>query len=112
MTKPTKWHVCAAKTDQPGHPPSLIRTFVVCMKKVWVLSYPLSAQRRRFSLGAQSFCWLCREAAHIRLVGSSILANWKSPFVIKGCLWFFSSFILILIISLPYSVQPVQICGV
>ena len=24
MTKPTKWHVRPAKTDQPGHPPSLI----------------------------------------------------------------------------------------
>ena len=24
MTKPTKWHVRPAKTDQPGHSPSLI----------------------------------------------------------------------------------------
>ena len=31
-------------SDQPGHPPSLIRVFTVCMKKAWVLSYPLSAQ--------------------------------------------------------------------
>ena len=31
-------------SDQPGHPPSLIRVFAVCMKKAWVLSYPLSAQ--------------------------------------------------------------------
>ena len=30
-------------SDQPGHPPSLIRVFAVCMKKAWVLSYPLSA---------------------------------------------------------------------
>ena len=30
--------------DQPGHPPSLIRVFAVCMKKAWVLRYPLSAQ--------------------------------------------------------------------
>ena len=28
MTKPTKWHVCPAKTDQPGHPPSLISQWV------------------------------------------------------------------------------------
>ena len=27
-------------SDQPGHPPSLIRVFAVCMKKAWVLSYP------------------------------------------------------------------------
>ena len=33
-------------SDQPGHPPSLIRVFAVRMKKAWVLTYPLSAQRR------------------------------------------------------------------
>ena len=33
-------------SDQPGHPPSLIRVFAVCMKKAWVISYPLSAQQR------------------------------------------------------------------
>ena len=27
-------------SDQPGHPPSLIRVFAVRMKKNWVLSYP------------------------------------------------------------------------
>ena len=31
-------------SDQPGHPPSLIRVFAVRMKKPWVLSYALSAQ--------------------------------------------------------------------
>ena len=36
-------------SDQPGHPPSLIRVFAVHMKKAWVLSYPLSAQRRLWS---------------------------------------------------------------
>ena len=35
MTKPTKWHLS-----------SLVRVSVVRMKKAWVLSYPLSAQRR------------------------------------------------------------------
>ena len=33
-------------SDQPGHPPSLIRVFAVRMKKSLVLIYPLSAQRR------------------------------------------------------------------
>ena len=33
-------------SDQPGHPPSLIRVFAVSMKKAWVLSYPLSMQQR------------------------------------------------------------------
>ena len=38
-------------SDQPGHPSSLIRVFAVRMKKAWVLSYPLSAQRRLVRLG-------------------------------------------------------------
>ena len=33
-------------SDQPGHPPSLIRVFAVCMKKAWVVSYTLITQRR------------------------------------------------------------------
>ena len=58
-------------SDQPGHPPSLIRVFAVRTKKACVLSYPLSAQQRLIrlsgcpgwsesSLGAQSFCWFCQ----------------------------------------------------
>ena len=35
------------------------------MKKPWVLSYPLSAQRRLIRLGAHSFCCFCHVAAHI-----------------------------------------------
>ena len=38
-------------SDQPGHPPSLIRVFAVRMKKAWVLSCPLSGQRRLIRLG-------------------------------------------------------------
>ena len=43
--------ICAPSedSDQPGHPPSLIRVFAVRMKKPWVLSYPFSAQRRLWS---------------------------------------------------------------
>ena len=39
---------CAPSEDsnQPGHPPSLIRVFACRMKKTMVHSYPLSAQRR------------------------------------------------------------------
>ena len=36
-------------SDQPGHTPSLISVFVFRMKKPWVLSDPLSAQRRLWS---------------------------------------------------------------
>ena len=53
-------------SDQPGHPTGLIRVFAVHMKKAWVLSYSMNAQRRLIrlggcpgwsesSLGAQSF---------------------------------------------------------
>ena len=64
-------------SDQPGHPPSLIRVFAVRMKKHWVLSYILSAQRRLWSdwaecpggsetsLGEHSFCWFCPFVAQI-----------------------------------------------
>ena len=50
MTKTTKM-ACAPSedSDQPGHPPSLIRVFAVGMKKAWALSYPLSAQQRLWS---------------------------------------------------------------
>ena len=64
-TKQTKWE-CAqqrlrsawesAQSDQSlrcshGNLPSLIRIFAVRMTKAWVLSYPLSAQRRLIRLG-------------------------------------------------------------
>ena len=72
MTKPTKWFVRPAKTDQPGRS---IVVFAVCMKKALVLSYLLSAQRRLIRLDAQadlslrwahrSFCWFRHEAARI-----------------------------------------------
>ena len=64
-------------SDQPRHLPSLITVFAVGMKKAWVLSYPLSAQRRLRSDWTdaqanlsrhlvQSLCWFCHEAAQYR----------------------------------------------
>ena len=38
-------------SGQPGIPPCLIKVFAVRMKKAWVRSYPLSAQRRLMRLG-------------------------------------------------------------
>ena len=38
-------------SDQPGHPPRMIRDFAVRMKKPWLLSYCLNAQRRLIRLG-------------------------------------------------------------
>ena len=55
--------------DQPGHPPSLIRVFAVRMKKVWVLSYPFSAQRRLWSDWADAHADLSLRWAHSRFVG-------------------------------------------
>ena len=64
-------------SDQPGHLPSLIRVFAVRKKKTWILSYPLSAQRRLWSDWVDSqadlslcwahipFCWFCFVVDHI-----------------------------------------------
>ena len=53
-------------SDQPWHPPSLIRVFAVHMKKAWVLSYPLSAQRRLWSdwVDAQAYLSLRWALSH------------------------------------------------
>ena len=76
--KTNKMNVRPANSDQPGQPPSLIKVFAVRMKKPWVFSYPLSAQRRLWSDWAYakaelslrwahclSFCWFCHFAAHL-----------------------------------------------
>ena len=69
VTKPTKDFAPSEDSDQPGHPPSLMGIFAVRTKKAWVLSYPLSAQRRLWSDWADaqadlSLCW-----AHSHFVG-------------------------------------------
>ena len=67
MTKSIKWHVHPAKTQI-----SLGR----CMKKTWVYSYPLSAQRRLWSDWADaqadpSLCWLhCHRDFNAYIFGS------------------------------------------
>ena len=75
--KTNKMTVCPSEdSDQPGHLPSLIRVFTVCMKKAWVLSYLLAQGKTLIRLsecqadlslrGAhKSFCWFCHEAAHL-----------------------------------------------
>ena len=64
-------------SDQPGHPPSLIRVFVVRMKIAWVLSYPLNAQRRLWSDWADAQADLSLRWAHSHFVGLS----WGGSFV-------------------------------
>ena len=69
-------------SDQPGHPPILIRVFTVRMKKAWVPSYPLSAQRRLWSDWADahadlSLCW-----AHSHFAGfvmRRLKVRWHTP---------------------------------
>ena len=56
-------------SDQPGHPPSLIRVFAVRMKKAWVLSHPLSAQQRLWSDWADAQADLSLRWAHSHFVG-------------------------------------------
>ena len=68
--KSNKMSVCPANdSDQPGHPPSLIRVFAFCTKKAWVLSYPLSAQRRLWSDWADAQADLSLRWAHSHYVG-------------------------------------------
>ena len=91
-------------SDQPGHSPSLIRIFAVRMKKAWVLSYPLSGQRRQVRLDgcpgwseslldAHSLCWFWHEAAQInyftrywcvsRLINKLVI-HWTKPITVIG----------------------------
>ena len=56
-------------SDQPGHPPSLIRVFAARMKKAWVLSNPLSAQQRLWSDWADAQADPSLRWAHSHFVG-------------------------------------------
>ena len=67
-------------SDQPGHPPSLTRVFAVRMKKPWVISHPLSAQRRLWSDWADAQADLSLRWAHTHFVG----------FVMSWLLWLIS----------------------
>ena len=64
----TKKCVPSEDSDQPGYPPSLIRVFIVRMKKAWVLSYPLSAQWRLWSDWAKAQADLSLHWAHTHFV--------------------------------------------
>ena len=68
MTKPTKWLHPSEDSDQPGHSPRLIRVFAASMKKAWVLSYLLSAQRRLWSGWADAQADLSLRWAHSHFV--------------------------------------------
>ena len=63
----------AWKTNKMTCAPSLLRVFVVCLKKPWVLSYPLSAQQRLWSHWVNAPADLNHRWAHIILVGFVVL---------------------------------------
>ena len=67
--KTNEMSVGPAKTDQPGHSPSLIRIFAVRMKKAWVLNYLLSAQRRLWSDWADAQADLSLPWAYTQFAG-------------------------------------------
>ena len=69
MTKLTSDCASSENSDQPGHPPSLIRVFAVRMKKAWILSYPLSALRRLWTDWADTQADLSLRWAHTHFVG-------------------------------------------
>ena len=85
---------CVPSKDQPGHPPSLIRVFAVHMKKAWVLSYPLSAQRRLWSDWADAQADLSLRWAHTHFVG--FVTSW----LISICLLY--HFFLLLLFLLGF----------
>ena len=66
-------------SDQSGHPPSLIRVFAVRMKKAWVLSYPLSAQRRLWSDWADSQAGLVFAGRTVTVSVSSCRGSYQNP---------------------------------
>ena len=63
----TKWHVHPAKTQISLGIRRLIRVFAVCIKKAWVLSYPLSTQQSLWSDWADAQADLSLRWAHMVL---------------------------------------------
>ena len=66
-------------SDQHDHPSSLIRVFDTRMKKAWVLSYPLSAQRRLWSDWADAQADLSFHWARTHFVGFVMFAALVFP---------------------------------
>ena len=98
-------------SDQPEHPPSLIRVFAVCMKKAWVLSYPLSAQRRHWTDWADtqtdlSLCW-----AHSHFVGFVMRRLKCLSHVTVFFFFFFCFFSMLGVPTIPtHPAQPKCLC--
>ena len=65
--------VPSESSDQPGHPPSLIRVIAVHMMKAWTLRYTLSAQQRLWSDWTDAQADLSLRWAHSHFVGFVML---------------------------------------
>ena len=65
----TKWHVCPAKTQISLDIRPIWSVFAVRMKKAWVLSYPMSTQRRLWSDWADAQADLSLRWVHSHFVG-------------------------------------------
>ena len=81
--KKEKKMACAASedSDQAGRLPCRIRAFAVRMKKAWVLSYPLSAQRKLWTDWADAQVALSLRWGHTHFVGfvmRRLIFNFKS----------------------------------
>ena len=87
-------------SDQPGHPPSLIRVVTVYLKKPRVLNYPLIAQQRHWSDWAdaqadlslrwahRSSCWFCHAAAQMCMqLSMATLARAQQHQQTNMCIW-------------------------
>ena len=82
MTKPTKWHERQQKTPISLGIHLVWSVFSVRMKKAWVLSYPLSTQRRHWSdsdwQAHMPFCWFCHEPALLLTFISGYVTSFKT----------------------------------
>ena len=89
---------CASNKDVTNMP-SLIRVFAVRLKKAWVLSYPLSTQRRLWSDWADAqadlslcwalmlFWWFCHESDHFMIYATGTI-SWVFKYM---CMYVLSS---------------------
>ena len=73
-------------SDQPGHPPSLIRISAVCMKKACILSYPLSASERLWSVWVDAQADLSHHRTHIHFVGVSHRGSFNINSHVRCCM--------------------------
>ena len=77
--RPVKTQISLGRCPGRSDLPRLIRVLAVHMKKPWVLSYPLSAQRRLWSNWANVQADLSLRWAHSRFVG--FVMSWFNYFL-------------------------------